>query len=144
MFDNLPRCRASSLAITVAWHKIDYDGLWSSDKLSRCGDEAQADYSWVYGIADAWGCFELSNLRVVLGRVAPIRKKLSLDRLQQDFNEYRTNGLCFIWEVAGKRYGYWTGCEVSCPQSLSEIATPGPHPCRQKSSSMRMSARSAA
>jgi hypothetical protein len=48
----------------MAWHKIDYDGLWSSDKLSRCSDEAQADYAWCYGIADAWGCFELSNMRV--------------------------------------------------------------------------------
>jgi hypothetical protein len=34
----------------MAWHRIDYDGLWSSDKLSRCSVEAQADYEWVYGI----------------------------------------------------------------------------------------------
>jgi hypothetical protein len=99
----------------VAWHRIDYDGLWSSDKLNRCSDDAQADYVWVYGIADAHGCFELTNLHVVRGRVAAIRKGLSLERLERDFEEYRTNGLCFTWQEARKRYGYWVGCESRLP-----------------------------
>jgi hypothetical protein len=118
----------------VAWHKIDYDGLWSSDKLSRCTDEAQADYAWVYGIADAWGCFELTNMRVVLGRVAPIRKKLSLERLESDFREYHANGLCFMWEVAGKRYGYWTGCELRLPpiSVRSRYARSTPEPPKEQ------------
>ena len=114
----------------MAWHKIDYDGLWSSDKLSRCSDEAQSDYAWIYGIADVWGCFELTNMRVVLGRVAPIRKKLSLERLESDFREYHANGLCFIWDLASKKYGYWTGCEVRLPpisvRSRYARSTPAP------------------
>jgi hypothetical protein len=100
---------------SMAWHKIDYDGLWSSDKLNRCSDEAQVDYTWIYGIADAWGCFELTNLRVVLGTVAPIRKKLTIERLEQDFVEYQANGLCFVWVEGGKKYSYWTGCEGRLP-----------------------------
>lgn len=99
----------------MAWHRIDYDALWASDKIARCSDEAQADYAWVYGVADAWGCFELSNLRVIHGRVAAIRKGLSFERLEQDFKEYRINGLCFLWQGAGKSYGYWTGCEKRLP-----------------------------
>jgi hypothetical protein len=97
------------------WHRIDYDALWASDKLARCSDEAQADYAWIYGIADAWGCFELTNLRVVYGRVAAIRTNLPLERLEQDFSEYHTHGLCFTWREAGKRYGFWTGCESRLP-----------------------------
>lgn len=99
----------------MAWHRIDYDGLWSSDKLSHCSDEAQADYLWVYGIADAHGCFELTNMRSILGKVAPNRKDFSVERLERDFGEYRTKGLCFTWSEGLKRYGYWTGCEKRLP-----------------------------
>ena len=48
----------------MAWHKIDYDGLWSSEKLNRCSDGAEADDSWVCGTADGSG--GTSHLHLVL------------------------------------------------------------------------------
>jgi hypothetical protein len=108
----------------MAWHRIDYDALWASDKIALCSDDAQADYAWIYGIADVWGCFELSNLRVIHGRVAPIRTGLSFERLERSFKEYHLNGLCFIWQAAGKKYGFWTGSEKRLPSESTRQRYP--------------------
>src|SRR6266478_5081151 len=91
---------------------IDFDAMWGSDKLAACAEWAQAEYAWLYGLADASGCFELTNLRVIWGRVAAIRRNLSLERLEQIFHEFQDKGLLFVWEVNGKRYGHWTGSDV--------------------------------
>ena len=90
---------------------LDFDALWSSDKLAACAPWAQAEYAWLYGLADCNGCFELTNLRVIWGRVAAIRHALTLERLEQIFDEFIAHGLLFTWESGGKRYGHWTGSD---------------------------------
>lgn len=91
---------------------IDFDAMWASDKLAACAEWAQAEYAWLYGLADCAGCFELTNLRVIWGRVSAIRYNFSLERLEQVFNEFHERGLLFIWSENGKRYGHWTGSDV--------------------------------
>jgi len=91
---------------------LDFDAMWGSDKLAACAAWAQAEYAWLYGLADASGCFELTNLRVIWGRVAAIRRDLTIERLEQVFDEFHDKGLLFKWEVSGKRYGHWTGSDV--------------------------------
>ena len=91
---------------------LDFDALWASDKIANCACWAQPEYAWFYGLADASGCFELTNMRVIWGRVAAIRKDLTLERLTQVFDEFIANGLLFTWEENGKRYGHWTGSDV--------------------------------
>jgi hypothetical protein len=91
---------------------IDFDALWASDKIASCPAWAQAEYAWLYGLADASGSFELTNLRVVWGRVAAIRKDLTIERLEQVFQEFIARGVLFTWETGGKRYGHWTGSDV--------------------------------
>jgi hypothetical protein len=91
---------------------IDFDAMWGSDKLASCAAWAQAEYAWLYGLADASGCFELTNLRVIWGRVAAIRANLTMERLEQVFAEFQDKGLLFVWEHEGKRYAHWTGSDV--------------------------------
>jgi len=91
---------------------IDFDALWASDKIAACPAWAQAEYAWLYGLADASGSFELTNLRVIWGRVAAVRKDLSIERLEQILQEFVARGLLFTWEASGKRYGHWTGSDV--------------------------------
>jgi hypothetical protein len=91
---------------------IDFDAMWGSDKLASCAGWAQAEYAWLYGLADASGCFELTNLRVIWGRVAAIRRNLTIERIEQIFDEFQDKGLLFVWEHEGKRYGHWTGSDV--------------------------------
>ena len=91
---------------------IDFDAMWGSDKLAACAAWAQAEYAWLYGLADASGCFELTNLRVIWGRVAAIRGNLTIERLEQVFAEFQDKGLLFVWEHEGKRYAHWTGSDV--------------------------------
>src|SRR5467141_3605324 len=112
---------------------IDLDAMWGSDKLASCAEWAQAEYAWLYGLADASGCFELTNLRVIWGRVAAIRRNLSLERLEQIFLEFQDKGLLFAWEENGKRYGHWTGSDVpgrlpapSWRMRLEKLAPPVP------------------
>ena len=91
---------------------IDFDAMWGSDKLASCAAWAQAEYAWLYGLADACGCFELTNLRVIWGRVAAIRGDLTIERLEKVFTEFQDKGLLFVWEQDGKRYAHWTGSDV--------------------------------
>ena len=91
---------------------IDFDAMWGSDKLASCADWAQTEYAWLYGLADASGCFEITNLRVIWGRVAAIRRNLTIERLEQIFLEFQDKGLLFVWEYEGKRYAHWTGSDV--------------------------------
>jgi hypothetical protein len=91
---------------------LDFDAMWGSDKLASCADWAQAEYAWLYGLADASGCFEITNLRVIWGRVAAIRGNLTIERLEQIFAEFQDRGLLFVWEHEGKRYAHWTGSDV--------------------------------
>src|SRR5579864_932470 len=91
---------------------IDFDAMWGSDKLAACAEWAQAEYAWLYGLADASGCFELTNLRVIWGRVAAIRGNFTIERLEQVFAEFQDKGLLFVWEHEGKRYAHWTGSDV--------------------------------
>ena len=91
---------------------IDFDALWASDKLASCAEWAQSEYAWLYGLADASGSFEMTNLRVIWGRVAAVRKNLTLERLREIFDEFIARGLLFTWEEKGKRYGHWTGSDV--------------------------------
>src|SRR3954468_20560247 len=80
---------------------LDFDALWASDKIGSCPAWAQAEYAWLYGLADASGSFELTNLRVIWGRVAAIRKDLTLERLEKIFQEFMARGLLFTWEARG-------------------------------------------
>jgi hypothetical protein len=112
---------------------LDFDAMWGSDKLASCAEWAQAEYAWLYGLADASACFELTNLRVIWGRVAAIRRNLTLVRLEQIFNEFQDKGLLFAWEENGKRYGHWTGSDVpgrlpppSWRMRLERLAPPVP------------------
>ena len=91
---------------------LDFDALWASDKIAALPGWAQAEYAWLYGLADASGSFELTNPRVIWGRVAAIRKDLTLERLEELFQEFIARGLLFTWEAGGKRYGHWTGSDV--------------------------------
>lgn len=91
---------------------IDFDALWASDKISACAEWAQAEYAWLYGLADCAGCFELTNLRVIWGRIAAVRRNFTIERLEQVFAEFQDKGLLFVWDESGKRYGHWTGSDV--------------------------------
>jgi hypothetical protein len=90
---------------------IDYEAMWASDKIDACPEWAQAEYAWCYGLADANGSFELTNLRVPHSKVAAIRKSLSLERFKQIIEEFQNKGLLFVWTENGKRYGHWTGSD---------------------------------
>jgi hypothetical protein len=112
---------------------IDFDALWASDKLASCAEWAQSEYAWLYGLADASGSFEMTNLRVIWGRVAAVRKNLTLERLGEIFDEFIARGLLFTWEEKGKRYGHWTGSDVpgrlpppSWRMRLEKLAPPVP------------------
>lgn len=94
---------------------IDFPALWSSDKLFACAADTRCEYVWLYGLADAHGSFELTNLRVIHGRVAPIREDLTLEKLAGCLKEFHEHGLLFIWKQDGKRYGHWTNSEGRLP-----------------------------
>jgi hypothetical protein len=113
---------------------IDFDAMWASDKLASCADWAQVEYAWLYGLADASGSFEMTNLRVIWGRVAAIRRNFTIERLEEVLQEFIARGLLFTWQANGKRYGHWTGSDVpgrpsppSWRARLERLAPPVPH-----------------
>ena len=91
---------------------IDFDALWASDKLASCAEWAQCEYAWLYGLADASGSFEMGNLRVIWGRVAAVRKNLTLERLGEIFDEFIARGL--LLPGRRKESGTGTGRAAMC------------------------------
>ena len=70
---------------------------------------------------------------MIWGRVAAIRKGLTLERVGEVFEEFIARGLLFTWEENGKRYGHWTGSDVpgrlpppSWRMRLERLAPPVP------------------
>ena len=49
---------------------LDFDAMWAYDKIAACAEWAKAEYAWIYGLADANGSFELTNLRVLWCKVS--------------------------------------------------------------------------
>jgi hypothetical protein len=94
---------------------IDGEAVWSSDKLANCEIWARREYPWLYPLADANGCFELTNLRVLWGKVAANRPDLTIQRLQEVFEQFTRHGLLFTWTKNGKCYGHWTKSEGRLP-----------------------------
>jgi hypothetical protein len=94
---------------------LDGEGMWGSDKLAACEIWARREYAWLYPLADANGCFELTSLRVIWGKVAANRPDLTLQRLQEVFEQFTRHGLLFTWVTNGKRYGHWTKSEGRLP-----------------------------
>jgi hypothetical protein len=88
---------------------IDYEAVWSSGRLSECKPSARVEYLWIYGIADAGGSFELSNIRAIWGQVAAIRPDLTMKKLKMCLDQYEKHGLLFSWEEKGKKFGHWVG-----------------------------------
>lgn len=90
---------------------IDAEAAWGSSKLANCKEEFIPEYTWLYGLADAYGNFELNDLRVIHGKVAAIRPHFSIETLQQVLEDFHKNGLLFTWYYKGKKYGHWTGSD---------------------------------
>src|ERR1700722_6811071 len=67
---------------------IDFDAMWGSDKLAACAEWAQAEYAWFYGLADASGGFELTNLRGIwdgLPRYVATSRSSGLNKCSANF-----------------------------------------------------------
>ena len=101
---------------------IDFDAVWTSDKLAACKESLRGEYTWFYGLADAHGTFEI-NFRAIHSRVSAIRPKLSVKRIVAIFEEFHQNGLLFTWTVNGKTYGFWTGSDRK-GRLLLDLRTP--------------------
>jgi hypothetical protein len=91
---------------------MDYEALWRSDKIASCAQlTTRLMYAWSYGIADANGSFELSNLRSVWRKVCANLPEVTFEEFSTHFTAFQTLGLMFTWEVGGKKYGHWTQSE---------------------------------
>jgi hypothetical protein len=90
---------------------LDGDAMWGSTKLSELPEWMVPEYSWFYPLADANGSFEITNLRIIWGKVAAIRPHLTLESVQEIMRAFHQHGALFIWDRDGKRYAHWTGSE---------------------------------
>jgi hypothetical protein len=91
---------------------IDYEAIWTSGRLKSCKESMRHEYVWLYGLADANGCFEL-NMDAIKSHVSAIRPKLGSARLAKIFEEFRAHGLLFTWISDGTLYGFWTNSDRS-------------------------------
>ena len=94
---------------------IDGEALWASEKLHRCNTTIPATiavyYPWFYPLADAYGSFEITSLRVIHGKIAANLEFLTLDHTKAILDEFQREGLLFVWEHQGKRFAHWTNSD---------------------------------
>lgn len=92
---------------------LDADAMWTSNRLARCKKESVPEYAWLYGLADAWGNFEMTNFDVLWKNAyAGIRKHVTVQDMVAFLRDFRDNGLLYTWRENGKLIGHWTGCET--------------------------------
>jgi hypothetical protein len=90
---------------------LDFEAIWTSDKIAACREDVRVEYVWFYGLADANGSFEI-NLRSIWSRLSAIRPKLTIRKIEQILNEFEARGLLFTWiDPLGKKFGHWVGSE---------------------------------
>ncbi len=80
---------------------IDYDGLWYSEKLATVKENFIVEYPWFYGLADAFGCFEI-NIPAIHSKLSAIRPHLGLGR-SKGLSKNFTKGVCFSRGSTQKR-----------------------------------------
>jgi hypothetical protein len=96
--------------LTVPSRQIDFDAIWTSNKLAACKEENRVEYVWFYGLADANGCFEI-NVPAIHSKLSVIRPKLYVPRILRILEDFHNHGLLFLW-ITTEQYGFWTGSEV--------------------------------
>jgi hypothetical protein len=96
---------------TLPKRLIDYEAIYSSKKLFNCAYFSRVEYLWIYGLADAGGSFELTDLRLILPKLSTIRPKFTLRLLKNCLDEYQNYGLLFSWYQDGKKFGHWVGSQ---------------------------------
>jgi hypothetical protein len=94
----------------VPSRQIDFDAIWTSNKLASCKEENRVEYVWFYGLADANGCFEI-NIPAIHSKLSVIRPKLYVPRILRILADFHDHGLLFLW-ITTEQYGFWTGSEV--------------------------------
>jgi len=94
---------------------IDGDAMWASEKIYRCNTVIPATvgvfYPWFYPLADAYGSFEITSIRVIHGKVAANLEFLTIAHTKTILEEFERNGLLFVWEQDGKRFAHWTNSD---------------------------------
>jgi hypothetical protein len=90
---------------------LDGDAMWASTKLSELPEGMIPEYAWFFPLADANGSFEITNLRIIWGKVAAIRPNLTLEYVNEIVHAFHERGLLFTWEKDGKRYAHWVGSD---------------------------------
>jgi hypothetical protein len=92
------------------------EAIWGSDKIAKCTTRIPATvgvyYAWFYMLADANGSFEVTNPRAVHSKIAQNLPFLTCQHVVTILSEFEREGLLFVWEHDGKRYGHWTGSQV--------------------------------
>jgi len=63
----------------------------------------------MYGLADAGGSFELTNIRAIWLKVSAIRPNLTLRKVKSALEDFEKHGLLFTWNEKGKKFGHWVG-----------------------------------
>src|SRR5580692_4210964 len=109
---------------------IDGDCVWASDKIAECSREVPATsgvyYPWIYPLADAYGCFEITSLRVIHSKICQQLPQISLMTVSQIVKDFEDHGLMFTWTEGGKRFAYWTNSDhpgrLPAPSERSRFA----------------------
>ena len=104
---------------------IDGERVWDSTKLFDIAQESETAallFPWLLALAGPNGTFELTNVRIIWGRVAMSLPGSLPDpgALARVLELYRRHGLLLTWEENGKKFGYWAG--INQPGRLPSAA----------------------
>jgi hypothetical protein len=102
---------------------IDFDALWTSKRLEKCAVRNRGLYLWIYGLADAGGSFESTNLRAIWAKVAVIRPDITQPALEKALKDFETHGLLYSWTERGNKYSHFVGSQK--PGRLPPSSTRG-------------------
>jgi len=92
---------------------IDFDAIWSADRIERLNPEHRYEYLWMYGVADATGSFEIQSPSKMCSRVGGgkqnVRPDLTPEKMAAMLDDFMGCGLLFTWKMGDKTFGHWVG-----------------------------------
>jgi hypothetical protein len=84
------------------------DSLLGPGSLSTCSPRAQDAWPRLILVADDFGCVEVHPVWLK-GKAWALRPDVTVEDVASFLEEWSRAGMLFVWDQAGRRYGYLTG-----------------------------------
>lgn len=107
---------------------INPEGLYQGDRLRRCSDEARMAFPHVYLSGNNYARLELNPIKIQATVFSTFNTPPSIEIITKWIQEYRAQGLLFIYSADGQLWGQWDTRQEWLPRHKNAADQRSPAP----------------